>query len=176
MIAQFCGETRHARQGQQRAPHLVAQPRHHFPLHVIPEQRRAGQQPLAQGLFVGIQQHQADAGWPALQDALQLLETLWGKGQTMDLEHLFKLIGRECQRFGLKFEQVPLQEQPGQLPRRLTPTGDPPADRGRPHVQQKIEAIIEFGTGVPRVVVEHDPDGLADTTQQSQQVVFRTAA
>jgi len=86
-------------------------------------------------VFVGVQQHQADAGWPALQDALQLLEALWGKGHTMDLEHLFKLIGRECQRFGLKFEQVPLQEQPGQFPRRLTPTGDPPADRGRPHVQ-----------------------------------------
>ncbi len=108
VIAQLRRETRHPGQGEECMTDLLALPLEHFALHVVAQQLRARNEPLAQSLLVGIEQHQTDPRQPAFAAGQQLLETVIGELQAMQLEQLPKLVAGQGQRGSFQLEQVAL--------------------------------------------------------------------
>ena len=175
VVAKLGGKARHSCQGEQCAPDILALALQHFALDVIAQQRRTGQQAFAQRLLIGVEQHQANARRPTFGARQQLLETVRGQLQPIGAQNLRQLLGRERERRGVELEQMPLQQQTRQLPRRLPPTVDPPADRIRSLLQQHIQTGVQSRANLARIIVEHDPERLANLPEQRNQLPLHIA-
>jgi len=141
----------------------------HLAFQVVEQQRGAGAQALAEVVGMPADQQQADAGQPAFAVMQQLAGEFVRQGLLALLQEAGEFLLVEGQGVGVELLQVALQQQAWQVPGRPTAPADPPAQGVRGAFEQAVEAGIQLGAGLARIVVEDDPQRLLDAPEQQAQ-------